>query len=225
MNIEYRFLQVLVSALADERVTVGLLFWDGSFDRFASNPDRVRGFSRDVGLVTQAVHEEVARLSKLSRLAHAPMSEELVRNSSGGVFQPIRVGVIEGATGFLEWSGVKYAEHPNPELLFGEWCQELNLLTPGIEFQETSQELSYDYTVERMARPGSNLVLQVLNLKTSQRLVLVFLSVEKDLSWHAIGQAFQDPRSVTSIRSPDGMFPSTPVGWERALEFASIQHD
>ncbi len=99
--VQFQLLQVVTSHLGDERVTIGLLFWNGGDQRLATNHDRLpENRQGDVRLVIEA-------LKKQARTE--------------------RVTPTTGSSGFLEWQPMRFAYTKFPDQLFAEFCEELQL--------------------------------------------------------------------------------------------------
>lgn len=102
--VEFRFLQVVVSHIADERVTIGLLHWDGTKMRVSTSLARVPG-----GIPSKADLEDTLRtmrnVKKLTDLCPARATE----------------------TGLLSWSGVRMAHTNSVQQHFERLSLELGL--------------------------------------------------------------------------------------------------
>lgn len=121
-DVEFRLLQLVVSAVADERVTVALLHWDGAQLRFASNPSRLPA---KLGPGGEAVRATIRALR--NQVVHA-RGQGLLDLGVDLVHE-----VREGRGAMLSWSPLRRGRTSSSEAHFLRLAQELELRVPHIE--------------------------------------------------------------------------------------------
>lgn len=107
-RVEFRLVQVVLSVIGDDRVTVGLLHWDGERCRAAINATRIppgAEVRRGIGAIRAAL-KHVAR-SFLRTTGSAGLAERF----------PVTVGL---GSAYPYWTHVRVGQTRNPEAHFEE---------------------------------------------------------------------------------------------------------
>lgn len=115
-DVEYRLLQLVVSAVGDERITLALLHWDGRELRFAANATRA---SRSNAAVTPDVRRTIRALRS-----------EAVANVGQGLLNlgvDLLHDVREGRGGLLAWGPIRRGRTASASRHFAELARELDL--------------------------------------------------------------------------------------------------
>jgi hypothetical protein len=112
-DVQFRFLQLVVSAVADERLTIALLHWDGAQLRFAASLERL----------PQTLGPEIRTAL---RVTLDSLATEVVRAGDKPLEQ---LRVREGKSGTIHWSGVRRARTASSELHFARLAADLHLVT------------------------------------------------------------------------------------------------
>jgi len=116
--IEYRFLQIIVSHVTGDRLTLALIHWDGERLRVASS------FASLSSRVT--AQEDIVRRTVLAKLARAARQAE---QAPAGLGLKQVVPVREGLGAALYWSPIRASLASDPEAHFQELCESLQLET------------------------------------------------------------------------------------------------
>lgn len=109
--IEYRYLQVVLSHEADERLTLGLIYWDGSSMRVAYSKVKMRMLLNLCGADYSAI--------PVGARALLDSAAKVRRRGSLSKVYPVR----EGFGAALYWSPVHKARPSDAYLLFRELCR------------------------------------------------------------------------------------------------------
>jgi hypothetical protein len=120
--VEFRLLQLVVSAVADERVTVGLLHWDGTELRFAASLRRVPDRWSSAGLTALQSTLDALKADTLD------FSNRSQRPLTAGI-DSVRA-VREGHSGVVAWSPIRRARTASSKDHFERLATEL-ALTPA----------------------------------------------------------------------------------------------
>lgn len=115
-SIEYRFLQIIVSHVTGDRLTLALIHWDGDLLRVASS------FASLSPRVT--AQEDVVRRTVRAKLARAVRQAEQAPPGLG--LQQV-VPVREGLGAALYWSPIRTSLAGDPQAHFEELCESLRL--------------------------------------------------------------------------------------------------
>ncbi len=115
-SIEYRFLQIILSHVAGDRLTLGLIHWDGERPRVGSS------------FASPALHDlaqgDILQRTVKAKLARAAGQAEQAR---AGLGLKEVVPVREGLGSALYWSPIRASLASNPEAHFLELCKSLRL--------------------------------------------------------------------------------------------------
>jgi hypothetical protein len=115
-DVEFRFLQVVANHVADERVTVGLLHWDGTELRIAVNPGRVPdalGAKPDLQSLLRSIETSYLPMAK-----HPSLSASL----DDLIQAPL------GEAGLLTWSALKIGQTRDSKTHFEQLASALGLV-------------------------------------------------------------------------------------------------
>src|SRR5579871_3763639 len=120
VKVEFRPLQVILSPVSGDRVTVALLHWDGTVLRVASSTAALRALERDhrEGLRV-AIHDAVRKAERKARR----LTEEPVLDMGLAHVFPVR----EGFGAALYWAPITSVETADAEAHFAELRRELRL--------------------------------------------------------------------------------------------------
>lgn len=165
VTVQFRFLQVVTSHIADERVTVALLHWDGRDLRIAVNASRVPDSvpsKGDLGSMLRAL-----RVGLLAR-AKAP-----ALNMSLDQLSPVPLG----ETGLLSWGTLRTGQTSNPQLHFDHLATALGLEPKAARRERTAEPAFWDFS-EQIAHE-----LQRPDRIRAHNVVRGLLTHESPLSW------------------------------------------
>lgn len=115
-DVEFRLLQVVVSSVGDERVTLALVHWDGTHFRVATNARRIPD---GLGQGAKAVRASLRALRSVVR----------AEVSGRGVLD----GVPEGRGGLLYWGPLRRGRTQSSASHFRRLANELDLRIPHVE--------------------------------------------------------------------------------------------
>jgi len=116
--IEYRFLQIILSHVAGDRLTLALLHWDG---------ERLRvGSSLASPVLRELAQADIVERTVRAKLARAARQAEQAR---AGVGLKELVPVREGLGAALYWSPIRASLASDPDAHFQQLCKSLRLET------------------------------------------------------------------------------------------------
>lgn len=115
-DVEFRFLQVVVNHVADERVTVGLLHWDGTELRVAVNPGRVP----DV----LGAKPDLQSLLRSLETTYFPAAKH---TSLGASLDDLMKAPL-GEAGLLSWGALKIGQTRDPKAHFEQLAAAVGLV-------------------------------------------------------------------------------------------------
>jgi hypothetical protein len=119
-SIEYRFLQIILSHVAGDRITLALLHWDG---------ERLRVGSQLASPVLRDLpHREIVERTVTVKLARAARQAE---QAAAGLSLSEVVPVREGLGAALYWSPLRTSTTSDAEAHFRELCAGLRLEVAG----------------------------------------------------------------------------------------------
>lgn len=127
--VEYRFFQYQIHITSGDKVTIGLLFSDGQRLRFA----------RSLGMLPRGLPDGQQELIERSLQALEVRLEATKRELRTGPLQEV-FPVREGIGSALFWSELRAGETGEPEALFRELCEELDLAPPREEPSGSTRE-------------------------------------------------------------------------------------
>jgi hypothetical protein len=120
-SIEYRFLQLILSHVAGDRLTLALIHWDG---------ERLRvGSSFTSPVLRELAQGDIVGSTVRAKLARAAQQ---AKQAPAGVGLKEAVTVREGLGAALYWSPVRASLASDPEAHFRELCNTLRLETIAI---------------------------------------------------------------------------------------------
>lgn len=127
-DVEFRLLQLVVSAVADERVTIALLHWDGAQLRFASNSGRL---PTNLGPGGEAIRATLRALR--NHVAHRTAGGQGLLDLGVDLVHEVR----EGRGSMLSWSPIRRGRTSSSEEHFQRLARELQLRMPfGVSLQQ-----------------------------------------------------------------------------------------
>lgn len=100
LNYAYQWLQLVVSYLSDERVALGLVFWDGASLRWHLAPERIPAWfdgKRDIELTVDALRTTLGRATAMATPGAELRQVVALRPGDGSalVWSDIRRGVTK----------------------------------------------------------------------------------------------------------------------------------
>jgi len=181
VRVEFRLLQVILSPVSGDRVTVALLHWDRTTFRVASSTAALRALERDHREGLRVAIQDVVRSAERKT---KEVSERPVLDIGLAHVLPVR----EGFGAALYWSPVTAVETADAEAHFAELRQELRLdanaltrgrrMTNAVVYEELSA-LGRKMQLEERVRPWVR-TDYVVKLETTYQPPLSW----KNARWH-----------------------------------------
>jgi hypothetical protein len=194
VKVEFRLLQVILSPVSGDRVTVALLHWDGALLRVASSTAALRALERDHREGLRVAIQEAVR--KAERKARSLAEEPVLDMGLAHVF-PVR----EGFGAALYWAPITSVETADAEAHFTELRRELRLereplgRTRRMTYSEIYDELT---TIGRKMRLDENVQPWV----RTDYVVKLETSYKPPVSWKNGRWHHAVPMSLDGLRPP-----------------------